>query len=388
MNEKREQLNQIELRDKVSLVIVPNPHMHTPAYTLRRIRDDEKELPENTAASYQIAEQPSVDDSNIGTRDKKPQGDIPLVPSILPASAAPIIPMPEPVAPVAPVAPTVEPVIAAPQVGIFVKMWRFFFGTGAPKAAGVEAAAAAAPQTQRDRPASRDVRHDRYRNDRDRNRPDRDRHRDVRRDGPRDPRRDRPRSESGSGPRRPDGAPSQDRSAGPRSEAARPDAGRPDAGRPDTGRPDQAPRAEGSPRPDQGQRPDAARPDSGPRQESGPRQDTGPRGESAERSGRSRRRRGRGRGRDAGGESSANGANPGSSGPVSNSPVSNGSAPNGAASIPAPSAPAQGSVESAPRDVPAPGREPSQTSGTSNDNKYVVWSSAPSEVQRSEPDER
>ena len=98
MNEKREQLNQIESRDKVSLVIVPNPHMQTPAYTLRRVRDDEKELPENSTVSYQLADQPSVDDSNIGNRDKKPPGDVPLVPSILPASTAPIVPMPVPAA--------------------------------------------------------------------------------------------------------------------------------------------------------------------------------------------------------------------------------------------------------------------------------------------------
>src|ERR1700678_3818720 len=96
MNEKREWLHEIETRDRVSLVIVPNPHLQTPAYSLRRIRDDEKELPENTAASYQLADQPSIDDSNIGSRDKKPQGDVPLVPSILPASAAPVIPMPVP----------------------------------------------------------------------------------------------------------------------------------------------------------------------------------------------------------------------------------------------------------------------------------------------------
>ncbi len=87
MNEKRDWLNQIESRDKVSLVIVPNPHLQTPAYTLRRVRDDEKELPENATVSYQLADQPSIDDSNIGSRDKKPQGDVPLVPSILPASA-------------------------------------------------------------------------------------------------------------------------------------------------------------------------------------------------------------------------------------------------------------------------------------------------------------
>src|ERR1700743_1844179 len=96
MNEKREQLNQIESRDKVSLGIVPNPNMQTPAYTLRRVRDDEKELPENTTVSYQLADQPTLDDSNIGNRDKKPPGDVPLVPSILPASTAPIVPMPVP----------------------------------------------------------------------------------------------------------------------------------------------------------------------------------------------------------------------------------------------------------------------------------------------------
>src|SRR6202049_775964 len=164
MNEKRDWLNQIESRDKVSLVIVPNPHMQTPASALRRIRDDEKELPENTTVSYQLAEQPSVDDSNIGNRDKKPQGDVPLVPSILPASAAPIIPMPLPdPAPAAAAA-------AAPPVGALVRLWRWLFGSGAD--AAPKAPPPASPQPQRDRPAHREARHDRYRSggDRDRNR--------------------------------------------------------------------------------------------------------------------------------------------------------------------------------------------------------------------------
>src|ERR1700726_297322 len=155
MNEKRDWLNQIESRDKVSLVIVPNPHMQTPAYSLRRIRDDEKELPENSTVSYQLADQPSVDDSNIGSRDKKPQGDVPLVPSILPASAAPIIPMPVPVAETAPAAP------AVPQAGALVRFWRWLFGSGATPTP--QAAASSSTQTQRERPAHRDARHDRYR---------------------------------------------------------------------------------------------------------------------------------------------------------------------------------------------------------------------------------
>jgi ribonuclease E len=309
INEKREWLGQIESRDKVSLVIVPNPHMQTPAYTLRRIRDDEKELPENTTVSYQLADQPSVDDSNIGNRDKKPQGDVPLVPSILPASAAPVIPMPVP-------EPTPEPPppAAVPQPGIFVRFWRFLFGSGA-SAAPTAAPSTPSTHTHRDRPAHRDARPDRYRSggDRDRNRDrdrgDRDRNRDVRRDGPRDPRRDSRRDErprGDSAPRRADGAPQAERSfGGQRQEAPRTDpASRPEsASRPDqSSRPDATQRADQPPRNEQqarGGEPRSA--DAGP---SGERSGS-ERGERGERGGRSRRRRGRGR--REGGENPANG---------------------------------------------------------------------------------
>src|ERR1700723_354612 len=283
MNEKREQLNQIETRDKVSLVIVPNLHMQTPAYTLRRIRDDEKELPENTAVSYQVADQPTVDDSNIGNRDKKPPGDVPLVPSILPASTAPIIPMP---VPAAAKAPEEQP----PRAGALVRFWRWLFGDpGARK----NAPASTAPAQTQDRPQQREVRHDRYRGsggdrDRSRDRGDRDRNRDARRDGPRDPRRDgRPR---GDHPR-PDGRTGQpERHVSGRSETSRQDPAL---------RQDQSPRQEQPPRQDQ-----AARQDGAPRSEQPERADQ-PRGEGersaneradrSERGGRSRRRRGRGR---------------------------------------------------------------------------------------------
>jgi ribonuclease E len=255
MNEKREQLTQIQERDKVALVVVPNPHMQTPAYSLRRIRDDERELVENTTVSYQIAEQPVIDDSNIGNRDKKPVGDVPLVPSILPASAAPMSP------PVAE-APTPPPVAAvaeaAPQVGIFVRAWRFFFGTGAPSTPPV--AATPAPVV-RSSPPSRDGRPDRYRSGGDRNRGDRDRNRDRdgRRDGPgssreprgdgqREPRRDaRPRGEGrpdGRPDGRPEGRPGGDRNA-PRGD-------RPREHLPRTDQPprEQQPRDESAPRAD------------------------------------------------------------------------------------------------------------------------------------------
>jgi len=362
MNEKRDWLNQIESRDKVSLVIVPNPHMQTPAYALRRIRDDEKELPENTTVSYQLSDQPVVDDSNIGSRDKKPQGDVPLVPSILPASAAPIIPMPVPEPAPAPVAAAAP---AGPQLGAFVRLWRWLFGSGAGAAA--EAASAVPSQGQRERPPHRDARHDRFRSasgDRDRNRDrgDRDRNRDVRRDGPREPRRDgRPRTENRGDavPRRPEGGPPPDRS----SATPRPDGARPDAPRPDP----------------------AAQP---PRNaEAGGAERSG-----SERGGRSRRRRGRGR--REGGENPGNGTAAGQNqGPSpAASAASGGDLP---PSVEAPReqpAPQSVSAPPPPRDsAPIPPRDappPSPPASTGTDGKYVVWSSAPSDIPRSGPDDR
>ncbi|MDE2478695.1 MAG: Rne/Rng family ribonuclease, partial [Betaproteobacteria bacterium] len=171
INEKRDWLNQIETRDKVSLVIVPNPHMLTPAYSLRRIRDEEKELPENNAASYLIPETPGVEDSNIGDRDKKPPADVPLVASILPTSAAPMpSPTPEPTA-----APTPPAASAGPRLGVFQRLWIWLFGE---KPTPPEPEARGAGHAQRERPAYRDGRHDRHRS--------RDGGRDGRRDGGRE----------------------------------------------------------------------------------------------------------------------------------------------------------------------------------------------------------
>jgi ribonuclease E len=361
INEKRDWLNQIESRDKVSLIIVPNPHMQTPAYTLRRIRDDEKELPENTTVSYQLADQPSVDDSNIGNRDKKPPGEVPLVPSILAVSTAPIIPMP-----VAEAAPAPAP---TPQVGALVRFWRWLFGEKAPSSA----APAAPSQTQRP-PQQRDARHDRYRGggDRDRNR---DRNRDPRRDGPRDPRRDgRPRS----------GGPSE-RPGGQRGEASRSD----QAPRQDQPARQEQPRADQSPRADQPPRGDQApRADQAPRGDQAPRADQprgdgdrsgNERGERSERGGRSRRRRGRGR-RD-GGENASPGANPGAGPPPGPSDGNVGGGAPSSEPAPAPRSNDAPSANDAPRSNDA---APSST----GDNKYVVWSSAPTEVQRSGPEER
>jgi len=412
MNEKREWLHEIESRDRVSLVIVPNPHLQTPAYSLRRIRDDEKELPENTAASYEIPEQPTLDDTNIGNRDKKPQTEAPLVPSIVPVEATPL-PPPAPI-PAPAAAPPVPVVVAVPQVGIFVRMWRFLFGAPAAPAPS-EPSASAAP-TPRERPAHRDARSDRYR-ERDRNRDrggrdrDRERDRDPRREaareggareGAREPRRDgRPRADNrdnGRGEhrgetRRADG-PRGDapRSEGPRAEAARSDGPRAETPRSDAGRGD-----------GRTERTDAPPRNEGRNGAEAPRQ--GEPGERApgERSGRGRRRRGRGR-RD-GGENTgngqltngeANGRGPDSPSPRIDGPrVDGGSyqppAPevSGGGFSPAPSSPQPQPASPAfspPPAAPAPQAAPEAPRPAAQE-KYVVWSGS-GDAPRSGPDDR
>ncbi|HEX3846678.1 MAG TPA: Rne/Rng family ribonuclease [Steroidobacteraceae bacterium] len=405
INEKRDWLNQIETRDRVSLIIVPNPHMDTPAYSLRRIRDDEKELPENSAVSYQIVATPAVEDSNIGERDKKPQGDAPLVPSILPTQAAPI-----PIPPAAPAEPAAAPP-PAPQVGIFVKAWRFFFGTGA----APEAAPGAQAPRDRAPPRDRDGRHDRPRGgdrdrhrDRDRDR-DRDRPRDARRDrdASRDVRRDRPRGENRGGAQADRGA------AG-----ARPDSNRPEA----APRGDQAPRNEaargepGRPEPRQGE-PGGERVAS-PGGERPAGADRGDRGERGERGGRGRRRRGRGR-RDGAEPGNPGGGNSGSSPGAGSSAGAGSSSGSGSGSSNGPNSgtsSGQGSlafqggasgdgsggsehgaslssaaepVRAAPPPRPEPAAPPAgagDSGGT--EGKYVVWSSSPQDASRPGPDDR
>lgn len=71
MNEKRQNLFNIESQCRVSVVVVPNPHMDTPAFRIERIRGDQ--MGEHTAASHQVVTTPAVDiPSTSATRSSAP----------------------------------------------------------------------------------------------------------------------------------------------------------------------------------------------------------------------------------------------------------------------------------------------------------------------------
>ncbi len=239
INEKREALRTVEEKSHIEIVLVPNPHIQTPEYTIRRVREDEAALPENSQISYQMPVAPVVADPTLGG-DKKPASEPPAVATIMPTTAVPVVVVQER-------APAPAEPVATAAGGGFVGWLKGLFG-------GSPAGSSAAPHAA---PAPRPGRHDPRRDQLERNRPrrggqdrapygERARREGQRNEQQRDGRsgegrsRDgRSRDDSSRGPRRPDG-PRQDgpRAEGGRNEGARPESQRNDGPRNDAPRGD------------------------------------------------------------------------------------------------------------------------------------------------------
>jgi len=155
MNEKRDWLNNIETRSGIDIVLVPNRYLDTPAYEIRRVRDDELGLPENATVSHQLAVQPQIDLAAVAAEEKLPPPPIPAVTTVVPSTPAPP-PAPEPVAvqPPAAVAAAAVPQFG-PRDGVFVRFWRWLFGD---KRAPAPEPLAARSEHRRDREGRREGR--------------------------------------------------------------------------------------------------------------------------------------------------------------------------------------------------------------------------------------
>ncbi|MDH3978553.1 MAG: Rne/Rng family ribonuclease [Gammaproteobacteria bacterium] len=121
LNEKRDLVREIEERDNIQAILVANPAYETPNYAIRRIREDQTVLPENTGASYNLQ---STDD----IPDEAPTGQPPVVKVESPAVTinSPDTPAPTP-APAPKPRKSSEPV----KPGIFTRIWAALFGSGA-----------------------------------------------------------------------------------------------------------------------------------------------------------------------------------------------------------------------------------------------------------------
>ncbi|MEM9208084.1 MAG: Rne/Rng family ribonuclease, partial [Pseudomonadota bacterium] len=56
LNEKRDWVQNVESRHEMQVILVANPALETPHYVVRRVRDDQTDLPENAGTSYTLTE--------------------------------------------------------------------------------------------------------------------------------------------------------------------------------------------------------------------------------------------------------------------------------------------------------------------------------------------
>src|SRR4029079_13702938 len=109
LNEKRTEITKIELKQRVTVLLVPNPHLDTPNYKLERLRHDDPRL-ENLQASYTMIEEPD-EEVGITRREKGKVKAEPVIKGILPE---PPVPQPAPRVEPQPAAATQPTPVAAP----------------------------------------------------------------------------------------------------------------------------------------------------------------------------------------------------------------------------------------------------------------------------------
>ncbi|MDX1404308.1 MAG: Rne/Rng family ribonuclease [Woeseiaceae bacterium] len=88
LNEKRDWVRSVESRNDTQVIMIANPAFETPHYQVRRVRDDQTELPENTGLSYTLAE--STEEPEIPTAMQAPkQAETAAIATVTPVTPAP-----------------------------------------------------------------------------------------------------------------------------------------------------------------------------------------------------------------------------------------------------------------------------------------------------------
>ena len=123
LNEKRAEINKIESRFKVNVVLIPNKHLDTPHYKLERLRHDDARLDE-PRASWKMAEEAARElESETGyskrAEEVKPKQEA-AVKGITPEKPAPSAPVRPAVTP--------APVAVTPAGGGFIGWLKNLFG--------------------------------------------------------------------------------------------------------------------------------------------------------------------------------------------------------------------------------------------------------------------
>ena len=92
LNEKRQPLHEIQHRLDVEIIVLPDPAMVTPQYTVQRVRLSEAAQAENRKASYQLKNEEKDDSETGANRRKQVVVERPAVqPIIIPPAPAPSV---------------------------------------------------------------------------------------------------------------------------------------------------------------------------------------------------------------------------------------------------------------------------------------------------------
>ncbi len=89
LNEKRGWAQSIQDENDVAIVLIGNPDLETPNYSVKRVRDDELDFPENRATSYKQVE-PKKDAGEVfQTEHRQTESEQPAVSGVVPQTPAP-----------------------------------------------------------------------------------------------------------------------------------------------------------------------------------------------------------------------------------------------------------------------------------------------------------
>jgi ribonuclease E len=88
LNEKRDWVQSLEDSNDTQIVLVANPLLETPHYEVRRVRDDQADLPENAGASYALTDTLAEPEAPQAILERK-QIEAPAVGTLKPSKPAP-----------------------------------------------------------------------------------------------------------------------------------------------------------------------------------------------------------------------------------------------------------------------------------------------------------
>src|SRR5207248_5941701 len=172
LNEKRAEIQKLEGRLKVNIVMVPNQHLETPHYKVQRLRHDELNEMEKVPSSYEMVERPEEPKApGAETAEAKIERQQPVVKTITPSQPAPVIDeslprparVPQPVpAPQQAAQQVVQPVAAVAE-GFLSRIFGLFKTPPAAAPAPVQAQPQQQREHRRGEPRRDQQRHDQQR---------------------------------------------------------------------------------------------------------------------------------------------------------------------------------------------------------------------------------